>query len=50
MRKAEKRDYFPITTEFGPEPYMPTLPFSKTPVADQWELNLLMKEYLKKNL
>jgi hypothetical protein len=50
IRRSENRDYFPITTEFGPEPYMPTMPFSKTPVADQWELNLFMKEYLKKNL
>lgn len=50
LRKSENRDFFPITTEFGPEPYMPTMPFSKTPLADQWELNLFMKEYLKKNL
>lgn len=50
LRKSENRDVFPITTEFGPEPYMPTMPFSKTPLADQWELNLFMKEYLKKNL
>jgi len=50
IRKSENRDFFPITTEFGPEPYMPTMPFSKTPIADQWELNLFMKEYLKKNL
>jgi hypothetical protein len=50
LRKSENREYFPITTEFGPVPYMPTMPFSKTLVADQWELNLFMKEYLKKNL
>lgn len=50
LRKSESREYFTITTEFGPEPYMQTMPFSETPIADQWELNLFMKEYLKKNL
>jgi hypothetical protein len=50
LRKKEKRAYFPITTEFGPEPYMPTEPFTNKPLADQWEVNLFMKEYLKKNL
>lgn len=50
IRKKENRPYFTITTEFGPEPYMPVTPFDNKPVADQWEVNLFMKEYLKKNL
>ena len=50
LKREEGRDYFPITTEFGPEPYMPVEPFSGKPLADQWELNLFMKEYLKANL
>lgn len=50
MKEFEGRDYFPVTTEFGPIPYMPTTPFDNIPVADQWELNLFMKEYLKYNL
>ncbi len=33
-----------VTPEFGPPNYMPTLPFSRNPVADQWELNLFMKQ------
>ncbi len=37
-----------ITPEFGPAPYMPSLPFSRVPVADQWEINLWMKDLLKK--
>jgi sugar phosphate isomerase/epimerase len=50
LRKKEQRDYFPITTEFGPVPYMPTSPFDNIPLSDQWELNLFMKEYLRNNL
>jgi hypothetical protein len=50
LRKKEDLEYFPITTEFGPEPYMPATPFNNNPVSDQWELNLFMKEFLKKNL
>ncbi|MHA4895618.1 sugar phosphate isomerase/epimerase family protein [Pedobacter sp. PWIIR3] len=37
----------PITTEFGPAPYMPTVPFTGTPVADQFELNCYMKDLLR---
>ena len=50
LRKMDKCEHFPITTEFGPEPYMQTTPFNNNRVADQWELNLFMKDYLKKNL
>jgi sugar phosphate isomerase/epimerase len=31
-----------ITPEFGPEPYMPVLPFTQQPLASQWEINLYM--------
>lgn len=37
-----------ITPEFGPAPYMPLLPFSSKPVADQWEVNMFMKQLLTK--
>ncbi len=36
-----------ITPEFGPFPYMPTMPFTGEPLAAQSELNIKMKEYLK---
>ena len=36
-----------ITTEFGPAPYMPVLPFSNTPVADQFEINCFMKTVIQ---
>jgi sugar phosphate isomerase/epimerase len=39
-----------ITPEFGPFPYMPEEPFTKKPLADQWETNLRMKKYLQQNL
>lgn len=38
---------FTFLTEFGPEPYLPSLPFSNVPVANQWELNLAMKDLIK---
>lgn len=36
----------PLATEFGPQPYMPSMPFSKEPVADQFEINCYMKNLL----
>ncbi|PCJ94752.1 MAG: xylose isomerase [Flavobacteriaceae bacterium] len=46
---SSKRD-MTITPEFGPYPYMPQLPFTKEPLADQHELNCKMKTQLKLNL
>jgi len=39
-----------ICPEFGPVPYMPTLPWTRQPVADLWEVNLYMKDFLKERL
>ncbi|RFM26836.1 sugar phosphate isomerase/epimerase family protein [Deminuibacter soli] len=36
-----------ITPEFGPAPYMPALPFTKMPVANQWDINVYMMNLLK---
>ncbi len=33
-----------MTTEFGPDGYLHTLPFTKAPVADLWEINRWMAE------
>lgn len=38
----------PITTEFGPLPYMPAIPFTNKPVADQFSVNCFMKDLLRK--
>jgi sugar phosphate isomerase/epimerase len=37
-----------ITPEFGPYPYMVTIPGTAQPIADQWAINLYMMELLKK--
>lgn len=37
----------PMTTEFGPKPYMPAIPFTNSPVADQFQVNCFMKDLLK---
>jgi len=36
-----------FTTEFGPRPYMPCIPFTNNPVADQFEVNCFMKDLLR---
>lgn len=46
-QKAGGAGDFTITPEFGPFPYMPTLPFTRQPVTDLWEINLWMKDFLK---
>ncbi len=38
--------YLPITTEAGPQPYMPSHPYTNSPVADQYEVNTWMKDLL----
>ena len=38
---------FPVTTEFGPVPYMPVLPFSKKPLANLFEINCYMMGLLR---
>jgi len=38
---------FTICPEAGPAPYMPAVPFTGQPLADQWKVNAQMKELLK---
>jgi hypothetical protein len=35
-----------FTAEFGPPGYMPTVPFTGKPVADLWEVNQWMTDYI----
>jgi hypothetical protein len=35
-------------TEFGPPDYLPALPYTRQPLADQWAINVYMKDQLKK--
>lgn len=37
-----------ILTEFGPADYMPALPYTRQPVADQWAINAYMMDVLRK--
>ncbi|HVZ57605.1 MAG TPA: hypothetical protein VG870_13160 [Chitinophagaceae bacterium] len=37
-----------ILTEFGPADYMPTLPYTRSAVANQWEINVYMLNLLRK--
>ena len=46
--KRKNNQVLTITTEFGPFPYMPSIPFTGKPVANQWEINVHMMEMLKK--
>jgi hypothetical protein len=41
-------DFLTICPEFGPAPYMPTLPFTRQPIGNQWQINRSMKDRLKK--
>jgi sugar phosphate isomerase/epimerase len=36
-----------ILTEFGPVDYMPALPYTRQPVANQWEINVHMMKMLR---
>ena len=47
-RKKNKGQRLTILTEFGPADYMPTLPYTKQAVADQWAINVHMMQLLRK--
>jgi sugar phosphate isomerase/epimerase len=47
-RKKSEGKGLTILTEFGPADYMPTLPYTRQPVADQWAINVYMMEVLRK--
>jgi len=47
-RKKIKGERMTIMTEFGPPSYMPTLPYTNLPIANQWEINVYMMQLLKK--
>ena len=46
--KKQQGDTLTVLTEFGPPTYMPTLPFTQQPLADQWAINVHMKDLLRK--
>jgi sugar phosphate isomerase/epimerase len=46
-KKANGDEYCTITPEFGPPPYMVTVPSTGKPVADLFELNCFIKDLIK---
>jgi len=46
--KKQQGDRLTILTEFGPPTYMPTLPYTQQPLADQWAINVHMMQLLRK--
>ncbi|GAC1420457.1 MAG: hypothetical protein NVS9B7_29070 [Flavisolibacter sp.] len=47
-RKKRNGERLTILTEFGPPDYMPTMPYSRKPLSDQWAINVYMMETLRK--
>jgi sugar phosphate isomerase/epimerase len=45
--KAKTTKQLTILTEFGPVDYMPALPYTRQPVADQWGINVHMMKMLR---
>lgn len=45
--KKQQGDTLTILTEFGPPDYMPTLPYTRQPLADQWAINVHMMHLLR---
>lgn len=50
IRRKEGMPVFTITSEFGPFPYMIIMPFTRQPIANQWEINVYMMNMLKETL
>ncbi len=48
--EQKEMPFMTITPEFGPVPYMPTMPYSQKPLADQWQVNVQMKNTLSMKL
>lgn len=46
--KKQKGEVMTVLTEFGPPDYMPTLPYTRQPLADQWAINVYMMHTLRK--
>jgi len=46
--KKQKGEVMTVLTEFGPPDYMPTLPYTRQPLADQWAINVFMMKTLRK--
>jgi hypothetical protein len=45
--RAKTDAVFTVCPEFGPVPYMPTMPVTQQPLSDQWRTNARMKNLLR---
>ena len=45
--KKQSGEAMTFLTEFGPMDYMPTLPYTRQPLANQWEINVYMMKLLR---
>ena len=45
--KKHKGEVLTVLTEFGPPDYMPTLPYTRQPLADQWAVNVYMMQLIR---
>jgi sugar phosphate isomerase/epimerase len=50
LRRTEGCAMLPVCPEFGPAPYMTILPYTHKPIADLWEINCFMRDWLKERL
>ncbi len=48
--EAQGEQVFYICPEFGPWPYLATVPFTHVPIANQWDTNISMMNYLRTTL
>jgi len=46
--KKRNGEVLTVLTEFGPPDYMPTEPYTRKPLSDQWALNVYMMQLLRK--
>ena len=49
-RRDEGCACLPVCPEFGPPPYMTLLPHTRRPIADLWEINCFMRDWLQQRL
>jgi sugar phosphate isomerase/epimerase len=47
-KKQEGGAPLTILTEFGPPDYLPALPYTRQPVANQWDINVFMLKLLRR--
>ncbi|HSU49530.1 MAG TPA: sugar phosphate isomerase/epimerase [Segetibacter sp.] len=46
--KKRNGEVLTVLTEFGPPDYMPTEPYTRKPLSDQWAVNVYMMQLLRK--